>query len=186
MTDALFPQIAMPPFLAEIESAAAGQPMPDPAQRLALVYRIALANVEHRCGGPFGAAVFRRGDWTLFAAGCNAVVPSGQSAAHAEMTALARAEMRAGRFHLAREFELVSSCEPCVMCFGATLWSGVGSLLYGAPGEYARRIGFDEGDKVTDWHESLIRRGVEVHGPFPSPEAEKPFERYRELGGKIY
>lgn len=82
------------------------------------------------------------------------MLSSGQSFAHAEMTAIAAAQRKTGRIDLAG-FELVSSCEPCVMCFGGILWSGVSALLYGAPGRMAAETGFDEGDKVPDWHNSL-------------------------------
>ena len=113
------------------------------------------------------------------------MLSSGQSFAHAEMTAIAAAQRKTGRIDLAG-FELVSSCEPCVMCFGGILWSGVSALLYGAPGRMAAETGFDEGDKVPDWHNSLESRGIRVCGPLLGEAARKPFELYRKLGGVIY
>ncbi len=49
-----------------------------------------------------------------------------------------------------------------------------------------RRLGFDEGDKVPDWHNSLESRGIRVCGPLLGEAARKPFELYRKLGGVIY
>ena len=74
----------------------------------------------------------------------------------------------------------------CRMCFGGTLWSKVTSLVYGAPGEFARQAGFDEGDKVPDWQRALENRGIKVRGPLEEEAAREPFELYRSLGGMIY
>src|SRR3546814_19963070 len=41
--------------------------------------------------------------------------------------------------------ELFSSCEPCAMCLGATLWSGVTRLVFAATRDDATRLNFDEG-----------------------------------------
>ena len=48
-------------------------------------------------------------------------------------------------------------------------------MLYGAPGDFAREIGFDEGDKVSDWHSALEKRGIKVTGPMLPDEAKVPF-----------
>ena len=58
--------------------------------------------------------------------------------------------------------ELVTSVEPCAMCAGAVLWSGVRRLVCGASSDDARAIGFDEGPKHPDWASELRRRGIEV------------------------
>ena len=50
----------------------------------------------------------------------------------------------------------------------------------------AAETGFDEGDKVPDWHNSLESRGIRVCGPLLGEAARKPFELYRKLGGVIY
>lgn len=156
--------------------------------RVRFTVTLATENVRRGTGGPFGAAVFERATGKLYAVGVNVVVPSGQSGMHAEMTAIANAQARFGSYDLAQgDFELVSSCEPCVMCFGGTLWSGVKSLRYGAPGTLASEIGFDEGDKVENWQESLRRRGIAVEGPILDiAETRAPFDEYRKGSGKIY
>ena len=58
--------------------------------------------------------------------------------------------------------ELVSSCEPCAMCLGATLWSGVRRLVTGATKADAEAIGYDEGPVFPESYAHLERRGIEV------------------------
>lgn len=177
--------IAMPEWLAERRSSFPSLTLLSPEERVRLTVALAAENVRRKTGGPFAAAVFERKSGRLVAAAVNVVEPSGQSLAHAEMLAIAAAQEAEKTFDLSH-CELVSSCEPCVMCFGGTLWSKVTSLVYGAPGEFARSVGFDEGDKVPDWREALERRGIKVRGPLEEEAAREPFELYRSLGGTIY
>ncbi|WP_217995186.1 hypothetical protein [Methylogaea oryzae] len=72
------------------------------------------------------------------------------------------------------------------MCLGATLWSGVKSLLCGARDEDARAIGFDEGPKPADWADQLRRRGIAVTRDVMRDEACKVLQRYKNQGGTIY
>jgi hypothetical protein len=51
---------------------------------------------------------------------------------------------------------------------------------------FARDFGFDEGDKVEDWHASLERRGIAVCGPLLGEDARLPFVIYRKMGGAVY
>lgn len=179
------PEIRIPEWLETYAEKLYGQPLPSPEERVRLTVEFAAENVRRGTGGPFAAALFDCEDRRLHSIGINVVLSSGQSFAHAEMTAIAAAQRKTGRIDLAG-FELVSSCEPCVMCFGGILWSGVSALLYGAPGRMAAETGFDEGDKVPDWHNSLESRGIRVCGPLLGEAARKPFELYRKLGGVIY
>jgi tRNA(Arg) A34 adenosine deaminase TadA len=64
---------------------------PDAASRIALAIDLSRRNVQHRTGGPFGAAVFSR-DGRLLGVGVNRVVPTSCSAAHAEVLALASSQ----------------------------------------------------------------------------------------------
>jgi tRNA(Arg) A34 adenosine deaminase TadA len=141
-------------------------------------------------GGPFAAAVFERASGRLLAAGVNRVVASGCSCAHAEIVALSLAQRRLGHYDLgAPSFpscELVSSAEPCLMCLGAVLWSGVRALSFGARGEDVIEQGFDEGPKPADWVGELHRRGIEVHADVLRDEARAILLAYRAAGGPIY
>ena len=55
-----------------------------------------------------------------------------------------------------KSFELFTSCEPCAMCLGASLWSGVKRMVCGATKDDAQAIGFDEG-KVCYIFEYVIK-----------------------------
>jgi predicted metal-dependent phosphoesterase TrpH len=56
----------------------------------------------------------------------------------------------------------------------------------GARDEDARRIGFDEGDKPTNWIANLERRGIEVVRDVARAEATSVLEDYAKSGGMIY
>lgn len=158
--------------------------------RMRMVVELSRRNVVHETGGPFAAAVFERGSGVLVAAGVNSVVRLENSALHAEMVALMFAQARLGSFTLAApgmpEHELVSSCEPCAMCLGATHWSGVQRLVYGATREDATALAFDEGPVFPESWAYLESRGVAVVGEVLRSEAKAVLELYRREGGQIY
>ena len=133
-------------------------------ERMRLVIELSSLNIQHNTGGPFGAAVFDMETHQLIAAGVNMVAHSNCSIAHAEIVALTLAQKVVANFDLGAPghppYELVSSTEPCAMCFGAIPWSGIRQLVCGAKGEDASRIGFDEGPKHPDWIRELENRGI--------------------------
>jgi tRNA(Arg) A34 adenosine deaminase TadA len=171
--------------------------LPDPERtypteedRMRLVVELSRLNVERGTGGPFGAAIFERETGRLLAPGMNLVVPSSCSVAHAEMVAIMIAQQVVGDFDLGGEgkpaYELYASTEPCAMCFGATPWSGVRSLLCGARDEDARAVGFDEGAKLPDWVTALEERGISVKRDVLREDAARVLRDYAESGGEIY
>ena len=84
------------------------------------------------------------------------------------------------------DMELVTSAQPCIMCAGAVLWSGVKSLLFGASAEDVEAItGFDEGPLHPKWREELEKRGVRVMGPLLESEANVVLRDYVKTG-QIY
>lgn len=162
--------------------------LPTVAARMRLVIGLAAENAARGTGGPFGAAVFAGG--RVVAVGVNRVEPSGQSHAHAELLALALAQRARGAWnlgapHLPRH-ELVSSSEPCAMCFGAIPWSGVAALVCGARASDAEAIGFDEGPKPAGWAGALERRGVTVVRDVLRAEARAVLAAYAAAGRVIY
>ncbi|MEN1678829.1 MAG: nucleoside deaminase [Planctomycetota bacterium] len=158
-------------------------------ERMELAIALSRFNVSVG-GGPFGAAVFNLDTGRLVAPGVNLVVPAGWSGAHAEMVAIAVAQQAAGTHDLGAggqpRHELVTSCEPCSMCFGATPWSGVKRLVYAACEEDARAIGFDEGPKPKNWIAELESRGIEVVASPLRPQAVRVLQDYASGGGPIY
>jgi len=158
--------------------------------RMRFVIKLARLNIENSTGGPFGAAVFDMENHELISAGVNLVVGTGFSMAHAEMVAISLAQQQLGQYDLGAaglpRFELVSSCEPCAMCFGALPWSGIRYLACGARDEDARAIGFDEGPKMPSWRQELEKRGITVATDICRDEARRVLDAYSICGGEIY
>jgi tRNA(Arg) A34 adenosine deaminase TadA len=164
-------------------------------ERMRLVISASRHNVEEGSGGPFAAAVFQRDSGVLVSLGVNLVVSGKLSMLHAEMVAITLAQQSLGVFDLGGvgmdgralpAHELVSSCEPCAMCFGAIPWSGVRQLLTGAAAEDAEAIGFDEGPKVGRWQLALEQRNIRVVTGVLRSEAAAVLQEYRCRGGVAY
>lgn len=161
----------------------------DDMEKMHVAIELSRLNITHD-GGPFGAALFNMESGRLIAAGVNLVTSLGTSIAHAEMIAVFSAQQALGGFDLGGKgmpsCELFSSTEPCAMCLGAIPWSGVRRLVYGAPDEDARRIGFDEGVKPDGWTDAFAKRGISVTGNVMRNEARAVLDEYRAKGGIIY
>jgi tRNA(Arg) A34 adenosine deaminase TadA len=163
----------------------------DEHERLRFVIELSRRNVDAGSGGPFGAAVFEEDGGRLVALGVNRVEALGLSAAHAEVVALSLAQQALGSYDLGASglprHTLVSSAQPCLMCLGATLWSGVTRLVYGATKRDVEKLcGFDEGFLPSHWASRLKRRGLAVAGGLLRQEARAVLRLYREGGGRIY
>src|SRR5262245_16547980 len=158
--------------------------------RMRLASELARQNVVRGTGGPFGAAIFERSTGELLSVGVNSVVRLNNSALHAEMLAVMMAEHRLGSFTLAgsssTSYELVSSCDPCAMCLGAVLWSGVGRMVTGADRDDATALGFEEGPVFPQSYTYLQERGVVITRSVLRQEAASVLELYRRQGGQIY
>jgi tRNA(Arg) A34 adenosine deaminase TadA/Zn-finger protein len=156
--------------------------------RMAFAIALSEENVRQGTGGPFGAAVFARDTGELVACGVNRVEPERISVAHAEVMALSLAQEKIGNFDLGEAgLELATSSQPCTMCFGATIWSGVHSVLVGARREDVETIaGFDEGPEPADWKEEFARRGIAVSTDILRKQACDVLKRYRDSGATIY
>lgn len=156
--------------------------------------RVAIAmsreNVQHGTGGPFGAAVFERASGRLVAVGMNSVVRLNNCTLHGEMVAFMMAQHAVGSFSLSSpglpEHELFTSCEPCAMCLGASLWSGVKRVVYGAAREDASRLNFEEGPVFPASYRYLEERGIEIVRELLRDEAKAVLELYRATNGTIY
>jgi tRNA(Arg) A34 adenosine deaminase TadA len=181
--------VAHPDWL--LREAALGQTFASEAERLRYAIELSRRNVLERTGGPFGAAVFECESGRLVAAGVNRVEALSFSAAHAEVMALLSAQERLATYDLGAlglpRHALVSSAQPCLMCAGAVLWSGVVRLVYAASKQDVERIlGFDEGFLPRGWQRRLRRRGIAVSAGLLRQEARTVLELYRERGGTVY
>ena len=158
--------------------------------RMRLAIRLARENVERGTGGPFGALIVERESGRLVAAGMNSVVRLNNCTLHGEMVAFMMAQQRVGSYTLAAPglpvHELVTSCEPCAMCLGAALWSGVRRIVCGAAREDATRLRFEEGPVFAQSYSYLEARGIEIKRNVLRAEATEVMEQYRARGGPIY
>jgi len=144
-----------------------------------------MAHVE-KGSGPFLAAIYDdKGN--LIAKEANSVVNEQCSNNHAEMNTIRAAEKALGTFDLApRNLSLYSTAEPCIMCVGSIMWSGIREVYYGVSSERVEAItGFDEGFK-HNWLEEFKKRGITVYGEVESAAGEKVLQEYVDAGKKVY
>lgn len=157
----------------------------------------------------------RDGTAKLVSVGVNRVVALGNSTLHGEIVAiqLAQKKLKSFTMQLAvqgqgqdgqneeeiicrgendnqgpkkiRKFELFTSCEPCAMCLGATLWSGVSRIVCAATKSDAEAIGFDEGPVYEDSYDHLRKVGIEVKKLVLQHEAAQVLRNYG-ANGLIY
>jgi tRNA(Arg) A34 adenosine deaminase TadA len=159
-------------------------------EKMRLAIAVSHENVEHETGGPFAAAIFEVESGHLVAVGMNSVVRLNNCTLHGEMVAFMMAQQWLGSFTLGApgmpQHELFTSCEPCAMCLGATLWSGVKRVVYGATREDASRLEFEEGPVFPASYQYLEDRGITIVRGVLRSEAQAVLERYRTKRGKIY
>jgi tRNA(Arg) A34 adenosine deaminase TadA len=150
--------------------------LPTAEERMAAVIRFARLNFERGTGGPFAAGVFERDTGKLIVIGVNRVMAHNCSSAHAEVMTLSLAQQKLGTYDLGGPglpaHQFVVNWRPCAMCFGATLWSGIRSLVIAGSGPELEQItGFDEGPVHPDWENELARRGIELMNHVLTEEA---------------
>jgi len=93
------------------------------------------ALAEAACGAesgeiPIGSTLVD-GEGDVIGRGHNTARATGRPTAHAEMEAIADAAARHGRnFRASNGLLLVTTLEPCAMCFGAALETGIDAIVY--------------------------------------------------------
>jgi tRNA(Arg) A34 adenosine deaminase TadA len=167
-----------------------GQVYTTDEDRMRLAIELSRQNVLRGTGGPFGAAIFERSTGAPLSVGVNSVVRLNNSTLHGEMVAIMMAQHRIGSFTLAgspdASYELFSSCDPCAMCLGAALWSGVKRMVTGADRDDATALSFEEGPVFPQSYAYLEERGVTIKRSVLRQEAAAVLEFYRRQGGQIY
>ncbi len=140
----------------------------------------------HKGAGPFLAAIYDdKGN--LIAKEANSVLKENCSHCHAEMNAIKAAEKHFNTYDLsAYNLSLYVTSEPCMMCLGGILWSGMKAVYYGVPSEKVEEItGFDEGFK-PNWHREFENRGIHVEGNIAVEEGVNVLKEYITLGKTVY
>jgi len=92
-------------------------------------------------GGPFGAAIARKGK--IIATAHNTVLKENDATAHAEINAIRKASKKLKTFDLSK-CEIYSACEPCPMCLAAIHWARIKKVYYACAAKDAASIGFDD------------------------------------------
>ncbi|MBR6098178.1 nucleoside deaminase [bacterium] len=136
--------------------------------------------------GPFIAAIYDA-DGNLVVKAANTVINDNCSNNHAEMNAIRAAEQKLGTYDLAQyKLKLYVTSEPCMMCLGGILWSGIKEVYYGVPTKSVEEItGFDEGFK-PNWFEEFKKRGIIVYGNIEPKLGEQELYKYVQKGNKVY
>lgn len=136
--------------------------------------------------GPFLAAIYDK-NGKLIAKCANSVVNENCSNNHAEVNAIKSAEKYFDSYDLSPyNLSLYVTSEPCMMCLGAIMWSGIKSVYYGVKSEDVEKItGYDEGFK-PNWFEEFSKRGITVYGNIESELGKKVLMQYVSDGNIIY
>ena len=136
--------------------------------------------------GPFLAAVYDS-DGNLIERAANSVVGESCSNNHAEINAIKLTEKKLGTYDLSPyNLSIYITSEPCMMCLGAIMWSGIRAVYYGVPSHRVTEItGFDEGFK-PNWFDEFKKRGITVYGQIAQDTGEKVLQDYVSDGHTIY
>ena len=122
---------------------------------------------------PFGAMLVA-GNGAVLAVAENSQITDEQILAHAEMNLLQRA-VRDFTPDVLATSTLYTSAEPCAMCAGAIVWSGISRLVFGLSADRLHELsGFLHRDWSASARDVLASAGrqVEIVGPIFESEAE--------------
>ena len=132
-------------------------------------------------GGPFGAVVVRGG--RILGEGRNAVLPSRDPTAHAEIVAI-RAACAALGTHDLTGAAIYTSCEPCPMCLGAIWWARIGEVVFANERADAAAIGFDDAALYVEVAAPRDRRRLPLRRLLAG-EAMEAFRLWQALPDKV-
>ncbi len=134
------------------------------------------ARAAMRGNRPFGALLISA-DGTKLGEGENTQLTTDQVLAHAEMNLLHEAVQNHERSVLAKS-TIYTSAEPCAMCAGAIIWSGVGRLVFGISGKRLHELSDFAPDMLLASSRAVLSqagRKIDIVGPFLEEEAETLF-----------
>ena len=136
--------------------------------------------------GPFYAAIYdEKGN--LIAKAQNSVIPGCDCTNHAEMNAIRLAQKKLNTYDLSKyNLSLYVTAEPCIMCAGGIMWSGIKNVYFGVYSKDVEAItGFDEGYK-PNWIEQFKQRGINVYGGIEQEYGKKVLAKYVKNGNIVY
>jgi tRNA(Arg) A34 adenosine deaminase TadA len=185
--------ITLPPWLWFLYHSLQDKEFEDKDEMINVAIDIASQNVAEKTGGPFGTAIFERdlttGKSKLFCVGANRVTTLNNSTLHGEMVAIQFAQKKLKHYSLrqgssagTKEYILCTSCEPCAMCLGGTLWSGMHEMWCSATKDDAEAIGFNEGPVFPESYKQLEASGCKVTRNMMRTKGQKVLQKYAETG----
>lgn len=136
--------------------------------------------------GPFYAEIYdKNGNFVV--ASSNSVVEDKCCLFHAEVNTIKKAHDKFKEYSLAPEdLTIYVNAEPCIMCAGAIMWSGIKTVYFGVPSSEVEKItGFDEGYK-PNWIKEFKKRGITVYGNIEPLAGKKVLKDYVNSGKEIY
>ena len=156
------------------------------AKKIILKLQEEMSNYIASGSGPFLAAVIDE-DGKIISKTANSVVSEVCSNNHAEMNAIKMAQKNLKTYDLSKyNLSLYVTSEPCMMCIGGIMWSGIKAVYYGVPSKIVEEItGFDEGFK-PNWFEEFKNRGITVYGNIGVEEGKKVLYDYVNTGKTVY
>lgn len=173
-------EISLPGWLASVPLPAA--PASDEAcMRLAIA--AADQNVARATGGPFGACIRLDSTGEVIGVGVNLALSSGNPVLHAETVAISTAGKRLAE---TGGVTLFTSCEPCIMCLGASHWARIGRIVSAATRADAEAVGFSEGAGTAELRAEMSARGVVFQDGYLREAGAAVLRAYAERGGVIY
>lgn len=142
--------------------------------------------INNQNSGPFLAAIYDE-NGKLIAKASNSVVNENCSHNHAEMNTIKEAEKVLNTYDLSKyNLSIYVTAEPCIMCIGGILWSGIKNVYFGVTSKEVEEItGFDEGFK-PNWLEEFKARGISVYGNIEREKGISVLKYYVESGKTVY
>jgi len=136
--------------------------------------------------GPFLAAIYDD-NGNLIAKMPNTVAKDKSCLCHAEINTIKAACKNLNSYDLSPfNLSIYVTAEPCIMCMGAIMWSGIKKVFYSVNSADVEKItGFDEGFKPS-WLEEFAKRGIEVFGEIEAEEGRKILRQYISSGKEVY
>ena len=136
--------------------------------------------------GPFLAAIYDK-NGKLIAKMPNTVAKDKCCLCHAEVNTIKKASEVLKTYDFAPlDLDIYVTAEPCIMCAGAIMWSGIKRVFYGVNSADVESItGFDEGFK-PNWIQEFAERNIEVYGEIEAKAGRKVLKQYVSSGKEIY
>ena len=186
----LFVLTSVSAYASEYGNITSNAPITKPQYETARKIILGLQNEtpKHFCEhcGPFCAAIYDdKGN--LIAKAQNNVVPACDCTNHAEMNVIRLAQKKLNTYDLSKyNLSIYVTAEPCIMCVGGIMWSGIKNVYFGVYSKDVEAItGFDEGYK-PNWIEQFKQRGINVYGGIEQEYGKKVLAKYVKSGNTIY